>query len=176
MGIYKVGIDKVGINPCNHGESLQRVCTATDGMLFWFCLLWFAASASSGSFQTLFSRLTSWQLVRFLIYLKDKLVLQAQPFLVLLQDQWHIWYKYWKQSALWNWKGLACETKKRVFKYKQKQMLPSSNKDELMIKKNLNRWQVHGLGRKNLPMKQRFYYNRGRVLHPWDISIFLMNS
>ena len=90
LGIDKVGIDKVGINPCNHGESLQRVCTATDGMLFWFCLLWFAASASSGSFQTLFSRLISWQLVRFLIYLKDKLVLQAQPFLFPLQDQWHI--------------------------------------------------------------------------------------
>ena len=22
---------------CNHGGSLQRVCTATDGSLFWFC-------------------------------------------------------------------------------------------------------------------------------------------
>ena len=30
--------------PCewarNHGGSLQRVCSATDGRLFWFCLLW----------------------------------------------------------------------------------------------------------------------------------------
>ena len=135
---------------------MAEVCTATDTVLvlsslktyniFFEC---FVGSTSSGPFQTMFSRLISCQLVPptcdVFIFLKDRLVSQARPFPFLQQRQSHIGYEYWKQSALWNRKGLACETKPTVHKqkHKQKQMQPSSKKHELMVQrsliKNLNR-------------------------------------
>ena len=67
--------------------------------IFFDC---FIASASSGPFQTLFSRLISYQLVISLIYPKDRLVSQARPFWFPWQHWSHIGYEYWKRPALWN--------------------------------------------------------------------------
>ena len=79
----------------------------------------FIASASSGQFQTSFSRLISCQLVSFLIYPKERLVSQVRPFPFLQLQCWsHIGFKYWKRSALQNRKGLADETKPTVCKHK----------------------------------------------------------
>ena len=97
----------------------------------------FIASASSGQFQTSFSRLISCQLVSFFIYPKERLVSQVRPFPFLQQCRSHIVCEYWKRSALQNRKGLADETKPTVCKHKQKQMQPSSNKHKLMVQRSL---------------------------------------
>ena len=69
----------------------------------------------------------------FFICLKD-----TQVCLSVSLCQLHIRYEYWKQSALWNRKGLACETtcKPTFYKHKQKQMQPSLNKHKSMVQRS----------------------------------------
>ena len=112
---------------CNYGGTLWRTCTATDGRLFWFCLLYGLTTTFSLSallLRHLLDRFTHWFQGWYyanlscdvLMYLK---VWQARPFLFPWQCRSHIRYEYWKRSVLR--KGLA-------YKHKQKQMQPSSNK------------------------------------------------
>ena len=81
----------------------------------------FIAMASSGPFQTLFSRL-----IDILPIQEESLASQSLSISAAVAIA-YIRYEYWKQCTLRNMKGLACEAKPTVYKHKQKQMQPSSN-------------------------------------------------
>ena len=114
-----------GLTPCewahNHGGSLQRdirsnrwktvlvsLSLKTYDDIFFECLV---VSASSRLFQTLFTRLTSCQLM---IYLAS----QTLSVSVAVPIAYRMWVLKWLE--LQNTKGLACETKPTVCKHKQK--------------------------------------------------------
>ena len=124
----------------------QRVCIATDGSLFLFCLLYFRrlTTTFSLSVSLLWHVLDHFRhsfkvnilpTCDIFDHLKDRLVAQARPFPFPWQCWLHIEYEYWKRLAHWNRKGPACETKPTF--YKQKQKLPSSNKYGLMVQRSL---------------------------------------
>ena len=145
-----------GLVPCerahNHGEGLQKLCTGTDGRLFWFCLFLktydiffkcFVISASSGP------------LWLFWFIWKTGYSLTSQIFSISAAAQ--IAYRVWVLEVIGTTeqKGSGRETKLKVRKHKQKQIQCSSIKHELMVQvcctriTKIDSWCMHGLDRKN---------------------------
>ena len=129
----------------NHGECLQRLCTATDWRVSCTVLFvcfseelkqyFFVASVSKTSeqFQMLL-RLTSCQLFWKTNYFASQTYFDLQHF------------GYWKRLVLRNRKGLLCENTTTVGKHKQKQRQP---KPKLIAQRSLliqiNSWCTNGL-------------------------------